>query len=254
MKKIIFISLFLCSVFISSSFAANLSLEQLLDKIQANQNKILDMYAETTTTITSNMVMPGSTKKGPQKMVQKGKMWTKGDKSKIEMLSPTKQITINNGEKMAIINPQTGQKIVRERGQGFEGSRDQGMDLDKAMEYFDLSVKKLDASEPGSPALPAGRLETYVITGIPKKANKFLGKMEFYVDSTKWVPIKILMYSSNGKLMSRSEIEYQKISGLWVPKANKSAVNTPAGKMDVEMGFENVKVNKGMGDEVFEID
>src|SRR3989338_11321714 len=219
----------------SSAFAADLSIEAVIANMQVNQAKINDMYAETTTTITSNMAIPGQESKGPQKMVQKAKMWTKGqDKSKIEMLSPMKQITITNGDMMATINQETGQKAIqdlkklREKSGGL-GSGGQ-MSLDKAKEFFDLSVRKLDASTPGT-------LDTHIITGIPKKENKFLGKMEFYVDSEKWVPVKILMYDTKGKPMSQSEIQYQEISDLstedlskadvYVPVKNISNVTTP---------------------------
>ena len=83
----------------SVAFAADLGLDDIIQNIQSNQSKVKDMYAETTTTITSSIAMPGSESKGPQKMVQKGKIWTKGEsKSKIEMLSPTRQVTITNGD------------------------------------------------------------------------------------------------------------------------------------------------------------
>ena len=182
-------------------------------------------------------------------------MWTKGeDKSKIELLSPTKQITITNGGKVAIIDPATGRRIVRERDQGLEGSRDQGlMDLEKAKEYFDLSVKKLDASKPGD-------LETYVIVGVPKKKNKFLGKMEFIIDSQKWSPVRILMYDAGGKLISRSEIEYQRWTidegqeTIWVPAKTVSDVTTPLGTMRVEMELKNVRVNEGISEAEFRVE
>lgn len=225
--------------------AADLSLDDLINRIQGNQKKIHDMYAETTTIITSSMAMPGSAGKGPQRMTQKGKMWTKGeDKSKLEMISPMKQVSITNGDKMAIINPESGQKIVqdlkkmREKA-GMSGSSNQ-MSLDKAKEFFDLSTSK--------------KGDDYVITGVPKKENKFLGKMEFYVDPDKWVPVKILMYDAKGKPMSQSVIEYQKISDIWIPVKNVSNVTTPAGTMKVEMEFANVKINRGISDREFAVE
>lgn len=247
-----------CILIISPAFAADpsaevsmkaeLSLEDIINNLKANQAKIKDMYAETETTITSNMSMPGQENKGPQKMVQKAKMWTKGqDKSKIEMISPMKQTTIANGDQMAIISSDTGQKTVqdlkklREKTGGL-GSGSQ-MGLDKAKEFFDLSVKRLDTSA-----------EAYVITGVPKKENKFLGRMEFYVDSNKWVPTKILMYDAKGKLMSQSVIEYEKIVGAFVPVKNVSNVTTPMGRMDIEMEYENVEVNRGINDKEFKIE
>jgi len=244
-KFIVFSVLLLFCVSVSSTaFAATMSIETLLEKVQSNQSKIKDMYAETTTTVTSSIVLPGAENKAPKKMVQKGKLWTKGkDKSKIEMISPAKQITITNGDKMAVINPETGQKMIQDLSKT-EGKMSKGkgaVDLEKAMEYFELSVKQ---TKDGG----------YVITGIPKEKSPFLTKMEFYVDSANWVPVKILMYGPRNKLLSRSDIEYKKIDGVWVPVKNISTVNTPAGKMDVAMEFANVKVNKGISDKEFKID
>ena len=236
----------------SASFAADLpagaglSLDDVVKNLQSNQAKIKDLYAETETTIVSNMAVPGSKEKGPQKMVQKGKMWTKGEsKSKIEMSSPMKQVTITNGDKMAIINSDTGQKVVQDmkklRQQSGQGTVNSGqMSLDKAKEVFDLSAAK--------------KGDLYVITGVPKKDNKFLGKMEFYVDAEKWVPVKILMYDGKGKPISQSEIQYQEVSDVWVPVKNSSNITTPMGAMKVEMEFSNIKVNKGINDKEFKIE
>ncbi|OGB90163.1 hypothetical protein A2625_04190 [candidate division WOR-1 bacterium RIFCSPHIGHO2_01_FULL_53_15] len=245
MKKAFLFLCFFAAICLSASLAAPLSLNEVIKNLQSNQSKIKDMYAETKTTITSNMVMPGQETKGPQKMVQKGKMWTKGEsKSKIEMLSPMKQTTVTNGDKMAIINPETGQKMVQDlkrlKGQGTGGKGQESMSLEKAKEFFDLSVAEKDGG--------------YVITGVPKKDNKFLGKMQFFVDPTKWVPVKIVMYDAKGKPMSQSEIEYKKVSDIWVPEKNKSLVTTPMGKMEVEMEFSNIKVNKGISDGEFKVE
>ena len=227
-----------------SASSSDLALDDVIKNIQSNQSKIKDMYAETTTIITSNIKMPGAAEKGPQKMVQKGKMWSKGEgKSKIEMISPMKQVTITNGDKMAVIYPETGQKVIQDlkklRDKSGMSDASKQMSLEKAKEFFDLSAKAKDNG--------------YVITGIPKKENKFLDKMEFYVDGEKWVPIKILLYGPKDKLISQSEIEYQKISDVWVPVKNLSNISTPAGTMKVEMEFSNIKINKGISDKEFNI-
>jgi len=238
-------------LFAFSATAADLTIDEIINNIQANQTKIHDMYAETTTTITSNMVMPGQESKGPQKMVQKSKTWTKGqDKSKIEMLSPTRQITITNGDQMAIINPETGQKMVQDLKKLREKSGGLGagsqMSLDKAKDFFYLSVRKLDSST-------SGGIDTYIIAGVPKKENKFMGKMEFYVDSEKWLPAKIIMYDPKNRPMSQTEIEYQQISDVWVPITTTSSLTTPMGTMKMGMEYSNTKVNQGIKDSEFNI-
>ena len=262
MNKKLFVAI--VALFIASSaFAADLSIEAVIANMQVNQSKINDMYAETTTTITSNMAMPGQESKGPQKMVQKAKMWTKGqDKSKIEMLSPTRQVTITNGDQMATINPETGQKVVqdlkklRDKSGGLAGGQSGQMTLDKISEFFYLSVRKLDSSTTEG-------VNTYLVTGVPKKENKFMGKMEFYVNSEKWLPVKIIMYDPKNRPMSQTGIEYSSVEDkseaasegavIFVPLKNKSVVSSPMGKMEIEVEYTKVKINSGINDNEFSI-
>lgn len=149
--------------------SADITLKELIDKVQSNQTKINDMYAESTTKIVSNLQLGEKGK--VQSMTQKGKLWTKGkEKSKMEMTSPNHQVTITNGDKMAIINSDTGQKMVQDLKKMREKSgqpADAGdMTLEKATKYFDMSVK------------PAGDGQ-YILTGIPKEKNKFLEEWSF---------------------------------------------------------------------------
>lgn len=60
MKKSALFLCFFVSLSLAASFAGDLSLDDLIGKMQANQKKIHDMYAETTTIITSNLAMPAS--------------------------------------------------------------------------------------------------------------------------------------------------------------------------------------------------
>ena len=260
-KKIILCALFL--VFISSTcLAQSLSLDSLIAKVQENQGLLRDMQADITTTISSPM------QKEP--MVQKGHIWSKGsDKSKIEISEPMKQTTIMNGTKMLM--EMNGQKTVQDLSKmGNKGfGADQGkMSLEKAKEYFDLSVKQ-GTGDSGQPARiasqsEAGGLTGYIVTGIPKQKNDFLGKMEFYIDPGKFVPTRIAIYNGKGKLITTSVIEYMsaevstkadsEISGIWVPIKNISNVTMPTGSMSIEQVFENVKVNAGIKDSVFAIE
>jgi outer membrane lipoprotein-sorting protein len=248
MKKIIGSFCLLAVLLSSAALAADISIEAIINNVQANQSKITDMYAETTTTMTSSMTLSGQESSAPKKVEQKGKMWTKGqDRSKVEIISPVKQITIINGDQMAIINPDTGQKIVQDLtklkdasgGQALGRSGGQ-MNLAKAKELFGLTVE--------------GQEGAYIVRGIPKKTNQFIAKMEFYIDSEKWVPTKIVIYDAKNNPISQSAIDYQEISGVWVPVSNKSAVATPMGKIAVEMTYDNIKVNSGIKDETFKID
>ena len=233
---------FLGSICLTAVIADTLKLDDVIKNIQSNQSKIKDMYAETTTVINSTISRAGS--KAPQQMTQKAKMWTKGtDKSRIEVTSPVKQVTINNGEKVEMINTETGQKYVQDlKKLKAKGAPDQSIasNFDSAKKFFDLSVK------------PDG--SNYIIVGVPKEKNKFLGKMEFTIDSSRWVPVKMSMYDPKGKLVGVSEIEYKQISGIWVPSKNISRVESPMGKMSIEMSFDKLSINQGVNDSEFKIE
>jgi outer membrane lipoprotein-sorting protein len=208
---------------------AGLTLDDIIINIQANQSAIKDMSADTVTTITSTM-------KGAKTMTQKGKILMKyPDKSRVEMFEPAHQITINNGEKMILINKDTGQRYERELSIGVDSGQ---FNLEKAKKQFDFSVKK-DG-------------DSYVIVGLPKDGNKFLGRMEMYVDPVLWLTKKVKVFTPQGKLMSESTMDYEKIAGVWVMAKTTSNVSMPMGSMKMEMKYENIKVNQGLKDQEFE--
>ena len=82
--------IFIASSLVSPLFAADLSLDDLINKIQSNQSKIHDMYAETETTIVSNMAIPGQENKGPQKMIQGLSKLKNGKTEKLRINEPGK--------------------------------------------------------------------------------------------------------------------------------------------------------------------
>jgi outer membrane lipoprotein-sorting protein len=244
MKRKIICLLVLLSVGVSVSLGA-MKVEDLLAKIREGQSKVKDLQADITTVIRSDMG-------GKKEAEQKGHIWIKGeDMSKMEMVSPLKQISITSGKKMAVINPETGQKFVQdlEAMRKKTGQMDLGknvMDQTKALEYFNLSVKEVGGF--------FGGVKEYLITGVPKEKNKFLGRVEFAVDAKRFVPTRIDIYNPQGNLVSSSTIEYAQLKNIWVIAKNISEVKLPSGKMKMEMRFENIKVNEGIPDKEFKID
>ena len=86
------------------------SIEAIIAKIKGNQSEIKDMSADIETTITSTL-------KDSKPIVQKGRILTKSpDKSKFEIFSPMKQITITNGDMMCVISPDTGMRFTQTTG------------------------------------------------------------------------------------------------------------------------------------------
>lgn len=244
MKKKILCLLVLVSVLATVSFGA-MRVEDLLAKIREGQSKVKDLQADIVTIIKSDMG-------GKKEAEQKGHIWIKGeDMSKMEMTAPMKQISITSGKKMAIINPETGQKLVQdlEAMRKKTGQTDLGknvMDQTKALEYFNLSVREVSSF--------MGGVKEYVIVGVPKEKNKFLGKVEFTVDAQKYVPTRIDIYNPQGNLVSSSTIEYARLKDIWVIAKNVSEVKLPSGKMKMEMRFDNIKLNEGIPDKEFKID
>jgi len=237
MKK--YIGILICLMIGLSAWALDPAIEDILAKVSTNQSLIKDMQADITTVIKSEM-------KGKMESEQKGKIWIKGeDKSKIEMIKPVAQITITSGGKMMAVDPATGQKMVQDLKKLREktGQPDLGqgsMDKKKMLDYFDLKLRNVSGN--------------VVIEGKPKKANKFLGRVDFTIDSNRYLPVKIEIYSSEGKLVSATKIEYIKIKNIWVISKSASEIKLPAGKMKAEMRYDNIKLNEGIADSVFKIE
>lgn len=226
------------------------SATDLIAKMKTQQDLVKDLQADTKTTITSNISIPGAPSKGPQTMVQTGHIWQKGrDKSKVEITSPMKQVTITNGSMMTIISPDSGQKVTQDLSKMQGAGKGGGMDATKALDYFNLSVTKTEGV--------TGESGIYVISGAPKESNQFLGRMDFFIDAEKYIPLRIAMYTPKGALMSLSEIEYEPVAissteTVYVAKKIKSLVTMQMGSVNTEMVYEDIKVNKGISDSVFE--
>lgn len=233
MKKI-FLFLLLSLLLFSVGYA--IEIKDLMNEVKTNQEKIKDMYVEMTTTMSSQLNLGASV---PQKMVNKSRMWTKGQgKVKTEMLSPMRQITIVNGNKIAMINPQTGQKTVNDINKQQQDMR-QFNDPSKALDYFNLSVKD--------------EKDKYIITGTPKQANQLFSKMVFEIDKKNKVTKKVMLYNTKGDVISVSELEYKEVSSILVPYKTRSIINTPQGMMNVDVIYDAIKLNSGISDNEFKI-
>ena len=237
MKRII--GLLICFLIGFCAFAIDAGVEDILMKVSTNQSLIKDMQADITTIIKSDM-------KGKMEREQTGRIWIKGeDKTKIEMIKPVKQVTITSGDKMMMNDPVTGQKMIRDlkkmRQETGQPDLGQGsMDKKKMLDYFDLKLKNVSGA--------------VVIEGKPKKANKFLGRVDFTVDTSRNLPVKIEIYTPEGKLVSTTNIDYTKIKNIWVITKSSSEVKLPMGAMKAEMRYDNIKLNEGIADSVFKIE
>lgn len=241
MKRALVFVLILC---LALPALSAVDVEDLITKIRATQDKVEDLEADVVTKMSSTM-------KDGKDMEQKAHLWVKGQgKAKMEVFSPQKQITITDGSKMAVINPETGQKYVQDMSEkkGMASGVGEGslIDQTKVFDYFDLEVEEKKGF--------LGGVKEYIITGTPKEANKFLGKMVFIIDAKNYIPKKIEIFNPKGSKISTTTLEYKKIKGVYVPQKNVSVVSLPGGQMKVEMEFKDLKVNQGIPDSVFKID
>ncbi|KAF0133357.1 MAG: hypothetical protein FD145_1318 [Candidatus Saganbacteria bacterium] len=232
-KRIVSVFMALSFVFAVSVLASDLSIDELIKNIQSNQSQIKDMSADMATKMSSNM-------KGAKDIEQKGKITIKyPNKTKMEMFEPSRQVTINNGKKMIMIDKNSGQRYEQDLSKtNMPMNNADNMDFQKAKEYFNFSVKKEG--------------DKYLITGKTKKENKLIGKMEILINPDKWLPEKIKAYNPQNKLISETDMEYEKISNCWVMVKSKSSVTMPNGSMKMDMEYKNVKINKGIGDGEFD--
>ncbi len=215
------------------------SVDTIIKRIKENGDKVKDMSADVETTITSSL-------KESKPIIQIGKIWTKSpDKSKVEIYSPIKQITITDGDIMTIISPDTGMKFTQDLSKSKEkGALPQvssHTDTTKIFEYFDLKLTQHGTKE-------------LIISGTPKEKNEFLGKIDFFVDNEIYLPFRIVIYNPEGILISLSELNYKKFDDAWVPEKTTSIVSVPGGSMNIDMKLKNIKINKGISDEEFKVD
>ncbi len=240
-KKRIVLALGMLLLVSAMSFAADPKIDGVIAKIRDNQNKIQDLSANISTKLRSDT-------KDKKSLEQKGSIMIKGaDMSRMEMSSPIPQLSVTNKDKMMMVNPATGQKMVQDlkklrKQTGKDDLGQNPLDQTRILDYFNLSLEEKGIF-----------FKSFVLSGTPKDPKKFAGTIKFYVDESKYVPTKIEIYNQENKLVSLSNLSYTKIKDIWVVNKNSSWIVIPNGKMYVDMKFENIKINEGISDKAFEI-
>jgi outer membrane lipoprotein-sorting protein len=217
-----------------------ITIPDLLEKIKGNQGMVQTLQADMTTEISSS-------NKNIPAMKQTGRIINKyPDKSRMEIMSPIKQTTITNGTRMKIIDGQSGKSFVQDlsRGQSpVTGHQSSGMGMDptKALENFNLKMVTDSDSE-------------IVIESSPKEKNPYLDKMRLTFSPATFLPTRVDVYGSQGKLISSTTIIYDKVSDVYVHIQNKTSVSLPQGSMKVEVVYDKVRVNEKVSDALFGVE
>lgn len=213
------------------------TVEGVLSSLESRQKMLKTLQADITT-----IIQPYGDE-GPE-IRQTGKIFTETpNKSRVEITSPFNQVTITNGNKMQIEDPhgkrsrpedlsKMSDKPVMPQGGG-------ATQLAEALGQFDLRIRE-----------QAGKV--IEIEGTPKKTNANLTKIVVIISKEILLPIQITLWGP-AEMMSDTHIEYQRISGIYVPVKNRAEVALAHGKMTVDIQFENIIVNQPLPEEIFQI-
>uniref|UniRef100_A0A7C4U7Z1 DUF4292 domain-containing protein n=1 Tax=candidate division WOR-3 bacterium TaxID=2052148 RepID=A0A7C4U7Z1_UNCW3 len=207
-----------------------ITIEEIIKKIEANGSRIEDMEADVTTRI---KIGDGEIQIQKMRMAMKGR-----DRVRIELISPMRQTTIINGKKM-MVQTQDGKKsiITQDTLPMMEQTGFQNMsEFLKGNKVNVINVENDIAN----------------IEIIPESPTPMVQKIEMGVDIERGVIISQRIYSNMGVM--KMEMEYGKISGVWVIKRMRIITPSPMGGLgEVESEYKNIKINKGIKDIFFEI-
>jgi len=242
-KMVLLVGLVLLVQSVSIVQSNGTTVENVIARLEFNQNKIKDMSAE----VKMDITVAG------KKTMQEMNLWSKDEKMKIEMVNTDRPMTvIMDTQKMSI--KQAGKepqvidmkKVTEEKGKTVKGKVQNsitppGMDLQKGMGEFlrksDVSIMKEEGNK-------------ITLSVIPEESNPLMQKLDMVIDIEKGVITQQKMYSNMG--VSFCKMEYEKKDNVWVLK--KFTMTSNLGQMGtstVKAEYKNVKINEGIDDEVF---
>ncbi len=179
-----------------SGCTANMSAEQIAQKMKEKQNSIKDFSA---TMVTSYAF-------GDKSETAKAKIMNKmPGKSRFEYLEPAEmagQIMVNDGKTIWSYDPRKNEvtrmdipEIARPQEQDYTQS------IKEILNQTDISYQGMENFE--------GR-SVYLIKASPKNSSMFMDiRYSIWVDSETWMPLKMEIFDKNDKLMT--SIEYRDI-------------------------------------------
>lgn len=233
-----------------ASLATDVTVNDVLNKMQQNIAGMNDMKAEIITTTYMGTQMGTMT----QKM---NYYFKKPDKIKIETLVPMKQTMIIVGENMTMKTADGKISTMNlKQMMGGMGMNQQyfGTDMVSMLKTYNITLNETLADKTNN---------IYVLNLVPKgdtlssspMSAYMPSKMEMHIDYTKGITVKTKIYGKDDALMAITEVkESKQIESVWLPVITESTAFLPTGQqVKSEMRFENVQVNVGIGDGEFEI-
>ena len=223
----------LCLICLSLSSAA-LTPTEIVDKLDQNFAKIKDATADIT--LETSLFIFGCS----GKHALKGQAWYKSpDKIKAELDGVTYFGFKNSFRKI----DQKGKKWYVKLINAIDFAV--GYNPKLIAHNFQLSV--IEENE-----------EKIVLEGLPKPGMlKNVKKVLFFIDPQEYLLRGLDVKFFNERLGGKIDIEYQKIDGVWTPVSfsGQSAIVIREGflvGLDIKLSSENLKINTGLPDEIFE--
>jgi len=210
-------------------------LEKIITALEKNKGKVEDMEC----TVVIRTGLPGE-----KEMVQKFRMWTKGDKKiRIEPFGDYRgemSKMIVNGDRMLMVGPD-GKEFITDYNKN-KSALPGGTKMEQNYAEFlkEKDVKRIEIK--GNKAVVEVVPENYPVAQ----------KVVMVVDLDKGVVTEQKLYTNFG--VNKMRMHYQRIDNAWVMSDIEMDVPVPQGgrgKMVIE--FKNVKVNKGIKDNLFYI-
>ncbi|MBI5701222.1 outer membrane lipoprotein-sorting protein [Candidatus Saganbacteria bacterium] len=219
-------------LFAFSTGAFAISANDVLSKAKANYEKIKTFSA------TISVKMLGEKSK---KSSQLAKMMFKG-KDKMRIESDKDKVTIVNGNRIKLTaHGQTKVDKIDDlrKKSGREDIGKNPLDVLAGLEKNNLSIKE--------------QSDSYVITAIPKKENPLVSKVEVVVKKDAYLPTKLVVIGTDGKVISGTQLTYSKVAGIDVVSKMGMEVNLFGKKIATEMSFKDIKVNEDISDDLFKM-
>lgn len=249
---------------INASYAADITVQDITNKMQENISGMEDMKAEITTTTYMGTEM------GTMTQMMKY-YFKKPDKVKIEIISPVRQTMLIIGDNMVIQAADGSVSTMNiKQMMGGAGANQQnfGTDMTKMFESYDTTINDTLSDKAN---------KKYMLKLTPKKTFQTVSqenvgmpeKTEITVDYDKGIIIKNRIYSKDNKLMAEMETKktrkikvqadsskqpgQKKEKEIWMPEVMESTVFLSTGQA-VKSGIkiENLQINEGIPDKEFE--
>ncbi|MCD4795377.1 MAG: outer membrane lipoprotein-sorting protein [Bacteroidales bacterium] len=222
--------------------AQNLSVNQIMEKVEKNEKISSSISTIKQTIITSK----GSTRT----MTMKGYSKDAGDKQLSIFTGPArvkgdKILMLNGGDDIWFYTPKTDR--VRHLASNARKQKVQGSDFS----YQDMELRdyKKDFKSKILGTATINGISCYKIESVPTATGPNYTKMIFWIDKTKFVALKTEYYEGNMLLKTMNTSNVKKIGNYWMPMKIVMTNNQTGSKSIIESI--DIKINVSIDDSKF---